>query len=148
MAAVAGAVAEHVGRRLLTFSEEIIVENGGDIFLKTAKPRTMGIFAGTSPLSYRIGIHIPPDQTPMGVCTSSGTLGHSRSFGRADAVVVLSPWTALADAVATAAGNRVKSPEDIHRALTFAMNIVDVTGILVILGEEIGVQGPIELATI
>lgn len=145
MAAVAGAVAEQVGQRLLPFSEEIIIENGGDIFLKTATPCTMGIFAGSSPLSNRIAIKIYPDRTPMGVCTSSGTVGHSKSFGRADAVVVLSRWTALADAVATAAGNRVKSPLDIHRALTFAMNVVGVEGIVVIIGDRIGVQGEVEL---
>src|SRR4030042_849982 len=32
MAAVAGAIAEAVGRDLLAFSPEVIVENGGDIF--------------------------------------------------------------------------------------------------------------------
>ena len=145
MAAVAGAVAERVGKRLLASSEEIIVENGGDVFLETAKPRTMGIFAGSSPLSNRMAIDIPPDRTPMGVCTSSGIVGHSKSFGRADAVIVLSSWTALADAVATAAGNRVRSPQDINRALTFAMNVAGVEGIVVIMGDRIGVQGEVEL---
>lgn len=148
MAAVAGAVAERVGQRLLSLSDEVMVENGGDVFLKITKPRTMGIFAGSSPLSSRIAIELHPDRTPIGVCTSSGTIGHSKSFGRADAVVVLSPWTALADAMATAVGNRVKSPQDINRALTFAMNIQGVEGIVVIMGNQIGVQGEVELVAV
>jgi ApbE superfamily uncharacterized protein (UPF0280 family) len=137
-----------VGKRLLSFSREVIVENGGDIFLEIERPRRMGIFAGSSPLSNRIGIDIQPDRTPMGVCTSSGTVGHSQSFGRADAVVVLSPWTALADAVATAAGNRVKSPQNINEALTFAMNMAGVEGIVVIIGDRIGVRGQVELVAL
>ncbi len=36
MAAVAGAIAAAVGRALLDYSPEVIVENGGDIFLKTS----------------------------------------------------------------------------------------------------------------
>ncbi len=114
MAAVAGAIAECVGRELLEFSPEVIVENGGDIFLKVSHRRTVGIFAGDSPLTGRIGIQIEARDTPLGVCTSSGTVGHSLSFGRADAVVVLAPAAALADAAATAIGNRVSRKEG-HR---------------------------------
>ena len=90
MAAVAGAMAEYVGKDLLAYSSEIIVENGGDIFIKTNKQRRIGIFAGQSPLSGKISIAIEPKDTPVGVCTSSGTVGPSFSFGKADAVVIIS----------------------------------------------------------
>ena len=56
MAAVAGAVAEFVSKDLLACSREVIVENGGDIYLETSKERRIGIYAGASPLSLKIGI--------------------------------------------------------------------------------------------
>ena len=108
MASVAGAVAEFVGRGLLRESKEVIVENGGDIFLASENERTVSIFAGKSSFSHNVAIRIPPQRTPMGICTSSGTIGHSKSFGVSDAVTVLSKSTALADAAATAAGNVIK----------------------------------------
>ena len=102
MAAVAGAIAEFVGRDLLPFSSEMIVENGGDIFLNSTKRRVVGVYAGESSFSGRIALEIEPEETPLGICTSSGTVGHSLSYGKADAVMVLSPSATLADAAATA----------------------------------------------
>jgi len=145
MAAIAGAIAECVGRELLEFSPEVIVENGGDIFLKVLHRRTIGIYAGDSPLTGKIGLQIEAKDTPLGVCTSSGTVGHSLSFGRADAVAVLAPSAALADAAATAIGNRVNKPEDIDKALELARGIAGLKGVVIIIGESIGVQGNIKL---
>jgi ApbE superfamily uncharacterized protein (UPF0280 family) len=145
MAAVAGAIAECVGRELLEFSPEIIVENGGDIFLKVSHRRTVGIYAGDSPLTGKIGIQIEARDTPLGVCTSSGTVGHSLSFGRADAVVVLAHSAALADAAATAIGNRVSRKEDIAGAIEFARGVVGLRGVVIIIGGDIGVQGDVRL---
>ena len=48
MASVAGAVAQYVGEGLLRFTDQVIVENGGDIFLKTNRSATVSIFAGSS----------------------------------------------------------------------------------------------------
>ncbi|NLO82422.1 MAG: UPF0280 family protein, partial [Clostridiales bacterium] len=107
MAAVAGAISEFVGRELLKFSAEIIVENGGDIFIKSQRDRLVGIYAGDSPLSQKIGLKISAEDTPLGICTSAGKIGHSLSLGKADAVVIVSKDTPLADAVATAVGNIV-----------------------------------------
>ena len=90
MAAVAGAIAEWVSKDLLKLSKEVIIENGGDIYLATARERTIGIYAGQSSLSLKIGILIGPEESPLGVCTSSGTVGPSLSFGKADAVCILS----------------------------------------------------------
>jgi ApbE superfamily uncharacterized protein (UPF0280 family) len=80
MAAVAGAIAEFVGKELLEASPEVIVENGGDIFLKSQKDRTIGIYAGKSPLTGKVGLDIKGKDTPLGICTSSGTVGHSLSL--------------------------------------------------------------------
>lgn len=145
MASVAGAIAERVGRDLLAFSNQIIVENGGDIFIKTARVRLMGVYAADSPFTGKIAIKIQPEQTPLGICTSSGTVGHSLSFGKADAAVIVSKWTALADAVATATGNLVKTAEDIQKAVDFARAIEGVEGVVVIMGEKIGAWGEVEL---
>ena len=144
MAAVAGAIAAHVGAGLLSYSKEVIVENGGDVFLKIKSPGTVAIYAGTSPLSSKIGIKVYPDDKPMGVCTSSGTVGHSLSFGKADAVCVASPDCALADAAATAVCNQVKSGKDIKKAIDFGKRICGVNGLVVIIGDQIGMWGDME----
>jgi ApbE superfamily uncharacterized protein (UPF0280 family) len=145
MAAVAGAIAEFVSKDLFPISKEVIVENGGDIYLATSKERTIGIFAGDSPLSLKIGIVIGPEDSPLGVCTSSGTVGHSLSFGKADAVCILSKSAALADAAATAIGNIVKEKKDIELGLERGKGIEGVSGVLIIVGEKMGVWGNITL---
>lgn len=145
MAAVAGAIAEFVGRELLTQSPEVIVENGGDIFMKLTKPRRAAVFAGSSPLSNKMALTIEPDRTPLGMCTSSGTVGHSVSLGKADAVVVCSPDTALADAAATAVGNHVHAADDIESALERGMAIDGVTGVVIVAGDKLGARGDLEL---
>jgi uncharacterized protein len=145
MAAVAGAIAEYVGMDLLEFSPEIIVENGGDIFLKTTKKRVVGIYAGDSPLTGKLGLEIHPEETPLGICTSSGTVGHSLSFGKADAVVTVAGSATLADAAATAICNQVKSPDDISRAIEFGRIIAGLKGIVIIIGSAIGVWGDVKL---
>lgn len=145
MAAVAGAIAEMTGYALLRYSDEVIVENGGDIFIKTDSERKIGIYAGDSPLSGKLALKILPKQTPAGVCTSSGTVGHSLSFGKADAVVIVSKDTFLADAVATSVGNKVKTPKDIEYALNYASQIKGITGAVIIVRDKIGAWGDIEL---
>lgn len=146
MAAVAGAIAERVGKELLPYSDEVIVENGGDIFIKTSKERSIGVYAGKSKFTQKIAFSIRPEETPLGVCTSSGTVGHSLSFGYADAVIVFSPSTSLADAAATAIGNRIKMVGDIPEALEFAQSIKGLRGIAIIKGENMGLWGQIRLA--
>ena len=145
MASVAGAVSEYVGNDLLTLSKNVIVENGGDIFLKTEKEVRVGIFAGNSPLTYKINLLFKPSQMPLGVCTSSGSVGHSLSFGIADAVCVVSNSATLADAAATAIGNLVKNKGDIRGALEKALEIEGVLGALIIIADQFGVIGDIAL---
>ncbi len=148
MAAVAGAMAEAVGRDLLKNSREIIVENGGDIFLSSAGEVTVGIFAGSSPLSFRLGLVLPPSSKPIGVCTSSGTVGPSLSFGHADAVCILAPSAALADAAATAVGNAVPSPSRLEDGLEKARQIEGVTGAVIIMGDKLAAWGEVQLTRI
>jgi hypothetical protein len=145
MAAVAGAIAEFVGRDLLPFSSEIIVENGGDIFLNSSKKRVVGVYAGDSPFSGRVALEIEPQETPLGICTSSGTVGHSLSFGRADAVIVLSPSTALADAAATAIGNLIRQGSNIPQGIEFAQSIEELQGIVIIKGDNMGIWGQVKV---
>ena len=145
MAAIAGAMAEYVGRNLLSQTDEVIVENGGDVFIKCNDPLTVGVFAGKSPLSLRIGFRIDPAHKPIAVCTSSGTVGHSMSLGRADAVCVVSESCALADAAATAIGNKVRMAEDIQTAIEFGRSIKNVQGILIVLDDKLGMWGDLEI---
>ena len=145
MAAVAGAIAEFVGAELRAYSPEIIIENGGDIYLKSSKKRIIGIYAGKSPLSGKIGLEIEGTDTPLGVCTSSGTVGHSLSFGQADAVVVLAQSAILADAAATAIGNVIKQPDDINKGIELANNIKGLRGVVLIKGDTIGIWGEVKI---
>jgi uncharacterized protein len=145
MAAVAGAIAQFAGEELAKFSPEILIENGGDIYLRSRKDRLIGIYAGKSPFSGKIGLEIAGKETPLGVSTSSGTVGHSLSFGKADAVVVLADTAILSDAVATAIGNLIISAADIPPGLQRAQIISGVKGIVILKDEEMGVWGNIRL---
>jgi len=145
MASVAGAIAEFVGTELLAFSPEVIVENGGDIYMKSLRERLVGIYAGKSPLTGKIGLEINGADTPIGICTSSGTVGHSLSFGRADAVVVLSKSATLADAAATAIGNLIKQPGDIPSGIELAKSIEGVLGVIIIKGDNTGLWGKVKI---
>ncbi len=145
MAAVAGAVSKYAGRHLLHFTDEVIVENGGDIYLKSKLDRHILIYAGSSPLSNRLAVLVPGNGREYGICTSSGTVGHSLSFGMADAAVILSEDVILADAAATAVGNVVKDKSHIEAGLKFAMSIEGITGALIIVGDRMGAWGDINI---
>ncbi len=145
MAAVAGALAEAVGERLLRHCSQVIVENGGDIFMNTVEPVRVAVLAGKSPLSKKIALLVEPGEQPQGISTASGNVGHSYSKGRADAAVVLAPSAALADAAATAVGNLVQTPVDLERALNLARSIEGVTGAVVICGEKMALWGQVQI---
>ncbi len=148
MASVAGAIAERVGKELIKHSKEVIVENGGDVYMKINRPRRVAVFAGKSPFSEKIALEIDPEQTPVGICTSAGTVGHSLSFGAADAVVAIAKSTALADAAATAVGNTIKSIADIEGGLNMAKRIKGLSSILIIKDDHIGAWGKMKIVAI
>ena len=145
MAAVAGAMAEYVGRDLLEMSPEILVENGGDIFIRSESDTVFSIYAGNSPLSMTTGIKVEPQEAAFAMCTSSGTLGHSQSFGTADAVSIMAPSCCLADAAATALCNMVKNEDDIEKTLHLGQQIQGIQGIVIIKNEKIGLWGNMKL---
>jgi len=145
MAAVAGALSEAVGRALLPCSPEVIVENGGDTFIAITGNTTVALHAGDSPFSMKVGLAFKDVRSPFAVCTSSGTVGHSLSFGKSDAVCVVSPSGALADAAATSIGNRVTDEDSIDRAIEFGKTIPGVEGLVVVVGSRIGFWGALDL---
>lgn len=145
MAAVAGAVAEYAGNALLEKSNEVIVENGGDIFIKSESETLFAIYADKSPLSMKTGILIEKREKPYALCTSSGTIGHSKSYGKADAVTIFSDSAPLADAAATSLGNLIKKPDDIEKAINYGKKIKGILGIVIIKDKNIGLWGDLKI---
>lgn len=164
MAAVAGAINSMVGESLLSevteippANRELIIENGGDLFIFAHQTRVVAIYAGDSPFSWKIGLKVSPEiyglkgingQFTLGICTSSGTVGPSLSLGRADAAVIVATDVTLADAVATATANRIKSPDDLKKAILYPETIPGVIGALLICGEKMVAWGKIELVNL
>ena len=142
LAAVAGAIAEFSAQAAAAAGERnVIVENGGDVFVITEKTRVISLFAGAASLSWQLAFEIPPKRSPLAVCSSSATMGHSRSFGKADLVTVVAEDGALADAAATALCNRVKTVEHIDQVLNDGIEIHGIQGILIVLGDRVGMIG-------
>jgi hypothetical protein len=147
MSAVAGAIGQYTANDLISrFGlREVIVENGGDIFLKLTAPATVAVFAGTSPLSDKIGLVIRPEETPLAVCCSSGTVGHSLSFGIADACMIACRSGAQADAYATAFCNEVKNRDQVQQVTEMALKKPEIMSVVIIAGDKVGLGGSIEV---
>jgi ApbE superfamily uncharacterized protein (UPF0280 family) len=113
MAAVAGVVAQEAMEAMAESGcVHGWVDNGGDISLLAQEPVTVEVF--TEPGSSRaVALEVDPSPSITAICTSSGRLGHSISFGDSDASVVIAKDAVLADALATAIGNRVKDTRSI-----------------------------------
>ena len=146
MAAVAGIIAQLVGKALLLHCSRVVVENGGDLFLAAKEEMTVGLYAGSSPLSGKLGIKISQERMPLCMACSSGSVGHSLSLGIADAAVVVSRDGALADACATALGNRVKNPGDLEGALQWLQTVPGIEAGLVVLGDDLAAWGDMTLS--
>jgi uncharacterized protein len=145
MSTVAGAIAEFLGKDLLKAGyRDVIIENGGDIFLKSRHIHKMGVYVGRSKLWNKLQLEIKPKDMPLGICISSGTIGHSLSFGCADSVVIISKSTGLADAVATLTANRINSKDDLQKALDFARCVKGVLGVIIILKNNLITWGKVE----
>ncbi len=147
MSAVAGAVAEFVCRDLLGEYEadEVIIENGGDVFMKLTAPASVAVHAGNSPLSEKIALQVTAQDTPLALCCSSGTVGHSLSFGMADACMIACHSGALADAFATACCNEVKNGDDVYRVTEKALEQPKIFSAVIIAGKNVGLGGNIEI---
>jgi uncharacterized protein len=147
MAAVAGLFAWKTGEMLRQkfHAREVVVENGGDFYLYIGKELNMTIFAGESSLSGKIAVTIPAAGHPWGVCTSSGTVGHSFSFGRADAAMVACTSPVVADALATSMANRVQTPDDIATVLNYSQEFPEIRSIILICKDKLGIRGNFEV---
>ena len=143
MSAVAGAVAKKVAEFLGT--KEVIVENGGDIYAKAASDMDISVFAGQSPLSEKVGLHIPAAAFPLGICTSSGTVGPSLSLGRADAVMIVCKDVMLADSYATAMANRIQTVNDLQSVIDRISNIPEILGAIAVKDDRMAITGQFEL---
>ncbi len=147
MAAVAGAFAMFIGDTLAHKYKvnEIIVENGGDIYADIKEDMDVAIFAGESTLSEKVGLRIKAENSPLGICTSSGTVGPSLSFGTADAVMIVCKNTSLADAYATGFANRIQSKEDVSLLAQEIETYDDILGALLVKDDQMGIVGEFEL---
>ena len=145
MAAVAGAVCETIAIGVGEGSRELILENGGDLYVASARDRIVGVFVGKEVRGGGIGLRVAPEQTPIGICTSSGRFGHSLSLGDSAAATVLARSCALADAAATAVGNRVRGSHGIREGLAAARDIPGVLGVVVMRDGQLGAWGDIEI---
>ncbi|MEG3225239.1 MAG: hypothetical protein BME94_06925 [Methanobacteriales archaeon Met13] len=148
MAAVAGTISQFCLNYLIDKgSRYTIVDNGGDVALKTNRDVTVGLFAGESSLSGRIGFRVKHQRTPLGICTSSGTVGHSISFGRADSVTVFASQSSVADALATSLANQAQGNSDgeaVQNSLSKAEELKEFfRGVMVVVGESAGTLGKI-----
>lgn len=147
MSAVAGAVALRVADFIKSkFGvNEVIVENGGDIYAEASSDMDISVFAGQSPLSERVGLHIPATAFPLGICTSSGTVGPSLSLGRADAMMIICKDALMADSYATAMANRIKTVNDLQPVVEQIQNIPEILGALAVKDDKLAVCGLYEL---
>ncbi|MDT8301003.1 MAG: UPF0280 family protein [Sedimentisphaerales bacterium] len=142
MAAVAGAMAQCAAEAgLKAGAREVIVENGGDIYLKAAEPVNIALNAGTAKLSNRLGFSLQPSDTPISICSSSGKMGHSTSLGTCDLATVVAKDAALADAAATQAANLVNSEDDVNQALQSIAVIEGIDGVVIVKSERVGLAG-------
>jgi len=142
MAAVAGAMAQLAAEAALREgAAEAIVENGGDIFLASPREVVVALYAGPGELSDRLALRVRPQEMPLAVCSSSGRLGHSLSFGDCDLATVVAGDAALADAAATLAANLVRRESDLPRALERVAGLPGVRGLLLVKGRKVGVAG-------
>jgi len=145
MAAVAGAIAELVGRAIAGPGERVIVENGGDIYARADGELCCAVYAGErSPFGDRLAFAVDA-RGGLGVCTSSGTVGPSLSFGRADAVVVIAGSAAVADAAATAIANRIAKPADVGPVVERASGGPGLRGLVACCGDRLAIWGELEL---
>ena len=142
MAAVAGAMAQCAAEAALEAgAAEVIVDNGGDIYLRIAEPALIGIGTGTADVANRLGFSLRPNDTPVAICSSSGQMGHSKSLGKCNLATVVAADAALADAAATQAANLVTTAEDVDAALERITAIEGIDGVVIVKDDRIGLAG-------
>jgi ApbE superfamily uncharacterized protein (UPF0280 family) len=151
MATVAGALADLMLETMKTKSRSnpvpariALVENGGEIAIDSEKPMKIAIYAGENKLNLNIGFLIEKQDCPIGIASSSATIGHAISLGQSDVVTVFAKNATIADGAATQIGNLVKG-EDIDQSIRTALEKIDhiegVEGALICREDKIGYAG-------
>ena len=141
MAAVAGAISEEIARHLNKFSRQILVENGGDTYIINDQKTTISLCIDQGDPSNELLFELDACPEGIGICTSSGVVGHSFSYGKADAVTVLSCEGYFADGAATALCNMIKNEGDIEKTIGYARNYKEIAGLIIIMNKKIGIFG-------
>ena len=146
MACVAGTISEMALDYLIALgSKNSIVENGGDIALVNDRTVLCGIYSNNEILGNEIAFKIPERKSPLGICTSSGNIGHSISFGTSDSVTVISPSPSVADGLATRIGNDVKGIDGESKVSNAAETAEEFRqhfmGVLIICGNSVATVG-------
>jgi hypothetical protein len=149
MAAVAGSIAQHVADALAFQHPDILVENGGDVYMRSTRDRIVGILPAEDGTMV-VGTPIAASDFPCALCGSSATIGHSLSFGHADLVVARSPSGAIADAAATHLANLLREKGDLPRVLARAEELAEhgLQGVLAQCDGRIGAWGKMELVAL
>ena len=146
MACVAGTISELSLEYLINLdSKYSIIENGGDIALVNDETVLCGIYSNNRVLGNEIAFEIKPRKNPLGICTSSGKIGHSISFGEADSVTIISKSSSIADGLATRIANEVTgqtSEDKVCNALECCENYREFfDGVLIISNDNVGTVG-------
>jgi len=147
MAAVAGAVCEIIAESIAGRCGFLMIENGGDVFIKSSIPVNIGLHNSNKYFSDRLNIKIDAERTPCGICSSSGSMGHSLSLGKSDLVTILSGSAILADAAATAVANSIKKQTDIEKAIRRYKKNKEIMGLIIIKDDKIGIWGAVQLSS-
>ena len=144
MATVAGTVAQTALEAMMEDGcTHGWVDNGGDLALTLERPVTVEVFCEPgSPDAF--ALVLPPTDGVHGVCASSGRLGHSISLGDADVAVAQCDSAVLADALATALGNSVRSDEDLSRCFEPFAGTAGLVGGMVLRDGNVGMYGRLE----
>jgi ApbE superfamily uncharacterized protein (UPF0280 family) len=144
-ASVAGAIALYVGKELLDYANEVIVENGGDLFIKINEDKRIGVYLGERFKLENIAIKVKKKDYPFGIASSSAFIGHSLNFGRADLVTVIAKDAILADGFATAFSNAIKKEQDLEEVLEKAKQNPLIDGLLIAFEGKILFWGEVEI---
>ncbi|MDR3206570.1 MAG: UPF0280 family protein [Candidatus Methanoplasma sp.] len=140
MAAVAGAISEYaVSAMASNGAEYAVVDNGGDIAFLNDRPLRVGLFAGSG--SPHVCAVVEPSDRIRGICSSSGEIGPSVSFGRSRICTVMCGDAALADACATLFGNLVTGEDAVGPASERVCGIPGVVWCLTFCGDAVASCG-------
>jgi ApbE superfamily uncharacterized protein (UPF0280 family) len=143
MAAVAGAIAQAALDAMIAEGcRHAWVDNGGDVALVLESPLTLEIFT-TPGSSKAFAFELRTTGRAMGICSSSGRLGHSISFGDSDIAVTIADDAVVADAFATALGNEVKDETSLNKCFDILRSAKAVKGGLAMIDGAVAMYGEV-----